>query len=226
MVTSLMGRRVLPASALDAPLVTVPMLRGRGVVAPLLELLGGRGWIAGGFARWCCSPNKMTPPPGDLDVFFGDDDSFTRALADAIRLGAVITDEKSYFAQLDVSAAFPGVGLPHVQFIKPFVSGGRTWGPDKEDVVRQIDISVCRIALDGMSATTATADSTFLADESEQRIQIRLVNDPYSVTKHVIKYIRKGYAITPEEMTSIYDKWAEMDEAQRAARRASGHTGY
>ncbi len=228
MVNALVNARVLPASAYSTPLVHVPMLRGRGMVSQLLELLDDRGWIAGGFARWCCSPHRDAAQPADLDVFFGTEEGFAGATADLLALGARATDDKPYFTQFDVSDAFAGVGLPQIQCIKPFVSGAhsRTWGPGKDDVVRQIDITVCRIALDGLSSTTATADSTFLEDEGEQRIRVRLVNDPMSVSKHIIKYLRRGYTMTPEEMTSIYDKWAEMDEAQRAARRAGGYKGY
>lgn len=227
------GGAEAPASTrLADGVVSVPALRGVEAVAPLLEVIDELGWVAGGFARWCCSPTpdrddaSRIAPPGDLDVFFADEDAFWEASKRLVDLGACPTRQASYFLQLSVDAAFPGLGLPEVQLIHPFVDGERRWGPTKEDVVRQIDISVCRIALDGKGKSTATADSNFLEDESRRLIRFSRIDDPPAVFRHAFKYATKGYRVSDGETITLLEAWAKIEPPVREARVANGHRGY
>lgn len=207
----------LPARTECAALVTVPVRRGMGLVDPLLRIINGKGWIAGGFARWCCSLSPEPAPPTDIDVFFG---SYLDVLSTSDRLrelGAKIVKEVPYFVQLDVSDAFPGFGLPAVQLIKPNqrADGTVAWGPTKEDVVRQIDLTVCRVALDGPGLSTATADPSFEDDELRKVLRFRRIKFPPAEMRHAFKYAAKGYTLSLTDATELLDDWAGRDPVER-----------
>lgn len=215
-------------------LVTVPVIRGIGTVGPLLEVIEGKGWIAGGYARWCCSPepdheqgrHAPVSPPGDLDVFFSDEPAFWETTRTLMDMGALPTRQASYLVQLTLTGVFPGLGLPEVQLVRPVVDGERHWGPTKEDVVRQIDLSVCRIALDGKGTSTATADAHFLEDEGNRRIRFERINDPPAVLRHAFKYAARGYRVTDTDTIALLESWARIEPPTREARVANGCRGY
>ena len=201
----------LPVLAERAELVKVQVRRGLGLVGPLLRVIEGKGWIAGGFARWCCSPNENPAPAADLDVFFGDEEGYLAVIEALGFMGAHATRTVPYLTQMNVERAFPGVGLPEIQLIRPIVNSERHWGPSKDDVVRQIDITVCRIALDGVGCATATADQRFLADESERKVCFVRINDPVSVIRHAFKYAAKGYRIQDRESMKLLNSWSLLE---------------
>lgn len=209
----------LPARAEHAALVTVPVLRGMGLVEPLLRIVNGTGWIAGGFARWCCSPSPELAAPADVDVFFAEQCDVDSTTGKLKKLGAKVVKEVPYFVQLDVSAAFPGFGLPAVQLVKPNVRSDGTvaWGPTKEDVVRQIDLTVCRVALDGPGLSTATADPLFETDELAKRLRFKCIKFPPAEMRHAFKYAAKGYMLSLTDATELLDDWAKRDPDERTA---------
>lgn len=209
----------LPARAEHAAFVTVPVRRGMGLVDPLLRIVNGKGWIAGGFARWCCSPSAELAPPADIDVFFATHLDVLNTSDRLLELGAKIVKEVPYFVQLDVSAAFPGFGLPAVQLIKPNqrADGTVAWGPTKEDVVRQIDLTVCRVALDGPGLSTATADPSFEDDELRKVLKFRRIKFPPAEMRHAFKYAAKGYTLSLADATELLDDWAKRDPSEREA---------
>lgn len=202
----------LPFAGTD--LVKVQARRGLGLVGPLLQVIDGKGWVAGGFARWCCSPNENPAPTADLDVFFGSDEDYFAVVEALTLMGAHATRTMPYLTQMNVERAFPGVGLPEVQLIKPFIDGVRHWGPAKEDVVRQIDLSVCRIALDGSGYATATADQQFLADETDRRVRFVRINYAPAVIRHAFKYAVKGYKITDSESIKLLESWVASKKSE------------
>lgn len=209
----------LPAHAENVDLVTVPVRRGMGLVEPLLRVVNGKGWIAGGFARWCCSPSAEIALPVDIDVFFADLSDVNVTVGKLKELGAKVVKEVPYFVQLDVSAAFPGFGLPAVQLVKPNVrpDGTAAWGPTKEDIVRQIDLTVCRVALDGLGRSTATADPLFETDELAKRIRFKCIKFPPAEMRHAFKYAAKGYTLSLTDASELLENWVQRDPEERIA---------
>lgn len=52
------------------------IVRGKEIVDLVFSLTGGRGFIAGGFARYCLSRNENPIVPGDIDVFCENEETY------------------------------------------------------------------------------------------------------------------------------------------------------
>lgn len=240
---------VAPDHSNDRGLVRVNVRRGAPVLKALQPVLHGQnGWVAGGFARWCCSPHDAPTPAGDLDVFFGDEASLETVKAKLLKLGAFVTREVSYFVELDVSRVMSfrdGMSVegmsrvPSVQLIKPFpgrstsepterlrvsdVNCDRSWGPTLGHVVRQIDITVCRVGL--CDASVGWADQDFEKDEAERVVRPVCINNPISVMVHAMKYVARGYALRSPEIVGLFEDWSSRSEEYRSKRVRPSKTG-
>lgn len=55
--------------------IKVPILRGFTEIEVIYDLIKDKNvYICGGYARYCCSPNKEPTPSKDLDIYCHNDD--------------------------------------------------------------------------------------------------------------------------------------------------------
>lgn len=215
--------------------VKVPVRRGHGIILALNSLIRREpwsvgssafdrgGWIAGGFARWCCSPSDSPAPADDIDVFFADTGALRATQAHLERLGARVTREVSYFVELDTGDLLSPLPPKRLQLIKPFVEdGARSWGPTIRDVVRQIDITVCRVAIN--SVEHALADPAFEDDERDRIVAPVCINDPVAVMVHSLKYVAKGYSMRSPEIVSVFNNWTSQPGDYRLSMTNKGRS--
>lgn len=201
-------------------LVRVPIRRHHGAIFTLHSIVGRSGWIAGGFARWCCSPAESPAPADDVDVFFGDMKDLVAAQARLVSLGCRVTRDVSYFVELDVGTML--YGPKRLQLIKPLVDGRRAWGPTAQDVVRQIDITVCRVVI--LDPEHALADPSFEEDERDRVVVPVCINDPVAVMVHSLKYVAKGYSMRSPEIVSVFNNWTSQPGDYRLSMTNKGRS--
>ena len=127
-----------------------------------------------------------------------------------------------WFVELDVKDVFQGYELPSIQLIRPL---NQRWGSTQSDVVQRIDLSVCRVSLNGATGT-AIADKSFSVDESSRTIRFCHINDPARVLRHAFKYAAKGYTLSREQASVLLDDWSARPVEERSEDDSEEGHGY
>ncbi|MGD9725926.1 MAG: hypothetical protein AB7L09_03270 [Nitrospira sp.] len=161
-------------------------------IGPLIRLLQEHEcYIAGGYARWACSPRENSPLPKDIDIICPTEQRY-----EALRASFEANHRKGL--DTDFATTFRGPGHASgrdVQLLKLFR------GDTIEACLDLIDFSVCRVAILGMDA--AVADHRFLIDELHSRLTVVNLSNasmPENTIFRLMNYARKGYDFTQEDV--------------------------
>jgi len=191
--------------------------RGGDTVIGFLALLrndGVRCFIAGGFARWVLSVDHTTPCPGDIDIFFENEEHFQKA--------KFILDKEGFRTSLETSNALTltppntaefDVGSMNIQLIRPCKGRCGT----VYDVLDGFDINVCQAALVLTSKNTLKGyvSNVFVSGETHQRIRIAKMGHPLAVMQRCIKYASKGYKVSTRVLLQIFVAWDKLPQEER-----------
>lgn len=172
-------------------------------------------YIAGGYARWMISPKSRPPSPGDIDFYFQDFSSFSKAKQLLTDEGCLLQKESHNaltFAPYNI-----GVGN-RVQLIKTV---GDRYG-DIFEILNHFDLSVCQAAVTIDSETNhmqGYGSRKFFDTEGDDRLRIIKIGNPMSTMIRCMKYARHGYSIGPKQLVKILNVWDAMSPEMRAATR-------
>jgi len=178
-------------------------------VIDLMEMLSDHGChVAGGYARWACSPRNDSPLPSDIDVICPSKEAFEGAKADAIIAGAVARKDT------DFSFTFRGYHCPlKIQLLKTYL------GRDLREAMSSIDFTVCRVAL--LNQHAALADRDFLSDERNSCLQVVAIEEQSVVNTfcRMLRYARKGYDISQADIIRVLEviKGADIEASPALA---------
>jgi hypothetical protein len=161
-------------------------------------------YIAGGYARWACSPRSDTPLPTDIDVVCPSKEQFKAAKK------TVLTDGGEKLRDTKFSFTFSGYDSPlKIQLLKTF------HGDTLEEALSEIDFSVCRVAL--ITTYDGIADRNFLKDERASRLRVMAIEKQSVVNTfcRLLRYARKGYDISQTDITRVLKviQNADIDES-------------
>lgn len=199
----------------------IPVLRGMTMIQPLWDLIAAHGMVlAGGFARWMCSPNESPATANDIDIFAANRAKWSEFLKVLEHLGFTESFESDFaltmsyarhkgHAEYDPRLAV----IPKVQLIKVNNFGPRqTWGKPHE-VISGFDFTVIRIAI--LNETTALADPRFYRDETRRVMYLGAPQHPVVALHRLQKYARKGYYAPPFTVAQIFEEWENADATWR-----------
>lgn len=191
--------------------VTIPILRDFEKISKLFQIVSkdNLGFIAGGFARHCCSPLKEIPQFKDCDVFTSGEDSFQK-----IKFILQVENNLKIKFENEISVVFKTDDnenwkeCPEINLIKPLKENNLlTYGKVLEEVLNNFDFSICRVGV--ISETECLADENFLFDEKKKKIRILRMESPVACIARLCKYAEKGYKIRVPTIMQCLKEWNE-----------------
>ena len=198
----------------------VKVIRGFTEIEPLYEELCilldyGDVHFLGGYIRYMCSPHPSPAKPGDLDIYFKDEDIYKKIKEEFIGWGFTIKHENpvsvSFALITDTDNRF--FGTPEVQLIKPIEDGAIKAVGEMEHIISNFDFTVIRCGF--ISPQLALVDADFMHDEEHRILRIKNIHCPISSTLRCMKYARKGYWLPPLQCCRLFFDWEDRTDAYR-----------
>jgi len=170
------------------------------------------GLICGGYVRYMCSTSKSVERAGDVDVYFPDEDSFTkfRELMEKKYNVSVVHENTMAvtFKKVDDPES-PLFQTPVIQIIKPVKEGKIVATGSLMDILENFDFTVVRCGL--VTAESALVDADFEHDEPRRILRLKNIHCPVSSTLRCMKYSRKGYWLPPMQAVRLFLDWDNRD---------------
>lgn len=196
--------------------IKLPVLRKTKELDELFETIQVfGGFVSGGYARWCASPNPGAMPR-DLDVFVSSKDSENR-----IRL--ILQDRKyrNYFENENTyNFALPEY-YDHIvaenkevlfseEFRKSFkvqlIKHNNSLDfSNLNKIINHFDFSVVRCGFE--SKESILADPDFIKDEKDRYLRIKHVHCPIGTMIRAMKYKVKGYTFESINIIKLMEFW-------------------
>lgn len=170
----------------------------------IFELTKGKGFIAGGFARYCVSERSNPNCPGDIDVFTGDMGTFTD-----IFLAFKANPSLKQRSDTEIETKFEYVfkegfkkEVLNIQLIKPVHISNMNSKGDFISVLTNFDFTISKVAI--LPNGEAWVHHQFERDDNGEHLVIEKIHCPISSMKRVIKYTQKGYTIESKELLKLF----------------------
>lgn len=193
--------------------------RGADRIDWLLDLVRGLDiTIAGGFARYCATPQHI--PLGstqeghkpDIDLFPYQEGVAAEAIRRLTDHGLAVKHTSSYATTFGWPYEERRMGdsfAPDIQVIH----WHRDWH-SVEDILDSFDFANGAAALLGNQL--ALVHPLFWEAEEHDMLRIVAIDDPVRCLKRVMKYVRKGYDVPYTELARLFLEWDRRSPAYRA----------
>lgn len=157
----------------DATWVPGCIRRGEPVIRRIFDILGGAGcFIAGGFARYACSPHPSPVPAGDIDLYCLTPDAFEPARRALLKAGLTQTKDTTASLSFRDKRFFLFRKFNQViQLAKPLTFGDITLFGEPVPVLSGADFSVTQVAI--MNSGTVVQHRCFEDDELCRRVSLQ-----------------------------------------------------
>jgi hypothetical protein len=100
-----------------------------------------------------------------------------------------------------------------VQLIKPVKEGAIMTAGTMEEVLENFDFTVVRVGL--LNKKEAMADRMFLEDEIAHHLRLRFIHCPISSLLRIMKYGKKGYWSSPNQVALLFIDWDHRPDEYR-----------
>lgn len=178
------------------------------------------GYLAGGFARYYCSPLLHPARYNDIDILCLSEEQFC-AISNVLQHHLGMKPERSSklsetfsaplsFADFVTDSIHYQEKVPTVQLIRPSRFPGSTLG----EALSLFDLSVCQVAL--LSPEKALAHHQFIYDERHRLIRFVGFHHLYDAFYRVAKYATKGYKLPIAHQLEIWLAWEALPTEKKA----------
>lgn len=174
-------------------------------------------FICGGYVRYCASKNINPFLPSDIDIYVGNIKDFQE-----LKMFFIDKEGLKIKHENEISLTFerPSEGkyayhLP-LQIIKPMSIARIVTeydGTNIENVLSSFDFTVIRGAL--LNQDESIVDVDFDHDETNKILRIKNIHCPISSTLRCMKYVKKGYYLSPIQVACLMCNWEDRDEEYR-----------
>jgi hypothetical protein len=181
---------------------TRPVYYGKDQLEKLLPFINGRGFIAGSFAAWACSPYDDPWKPNDIDIF-------AKSAADADSLIQDMSRDWRYWLEAANDLVFTyktkESGLLDIQIVYP----SPEWKVMPDDLINSFDLDVSRAVI--ISADEALAD----VNASDFHGKVLLINNPLRTLKRIVKYAARGVKFNDHEIAKVFRAWDSISTERK-----------
>ncbi|MCR4284528.1 MAG: hypothetical protein NUV97_00605 [archaeon] len=196
---------------------TIKLVRGFTEIQALWEFTKKHKlWICGGYARYCASLKVDPVPARDIDLFCENESCYPLAYNELIDSGLEI----EYENDLSVTFKIPKDKnhlwrtTPTMQIIKPVKESRIVSFGIPEVILENFDFTITRACI--VSPTEVLVDEHFIEDDLRNLIIIKNIHCPVSSMFRAIKYIRKGFFMSPVESIKLFQDWSSRSDEYRA----------
>lgn len=206
---------------IDPQFIPCSIVRGQKELKIIFEALKGiEVFVCGGFAKWCCSPQKTPKMVNDIDIYSQTESAFNEACV-SLENGGFKKGRESPAAVCYKDTQLKWLGLfgrnslkLEVQVIKPIKQGEVILTGESKDILANFDFTVSRVAIH--SDMSAICDVDFEKDEKESRLRIKAIHCPVNEVYRISKYIKKGYFCPVVEVLKLFPDWEGRGEDYRS----------
>lgn len=191
----------------DATWMPGRIRRGGAVVRRIFAILEGVPcFIAGGFARYACSPHPTPVPAGDIDLYCLTPDAFEPAQRAMIKAGLTQTKDTTASLSFRDKRSFLFRKFNQVvQVAKPIVFGDIALYGEPLTVLSGADFSVTRVAI--INPHEVVQHCCFEDDELRRQVSVLSIPSPVEAIYRLWKYTRAGYRIPAADLVKVLDEW-------------------
>ena len=223
---------VLPSD--NMVLKRIPLSRGFSEISRIFHLSKKYdAVIAGGYARYCASPNSYIDKKSDVDIFPSDNEGGKKIVSSLCENGFLVMQESKFSYTLvppvvDIKnikiehIGWNSLPVKYVQVVKSDQLGKDGWKgigqwKGREELAKEVlstfDMTISRAAIIGPE--TALVDSSFWEDEKRKRINILGFKNLSFLYSRLAKYASRGYSIDIGSTYSLYLNNAENHSIEK-----------
>ncbi len=192
----------------------IPLLRGFTEIELLFnEVTKRQGIICGGYARYCASPKEKPELAGDVDVFPLVVEAFEGLKQFFLTEKFEIRHENEISLTFKRHKDIKWLACPTVQLIKPTVEGKVVTLGTMSLILDNFDFTIVRAGI--LSPKEIMVDESSEEHEIKKMLHFKNIHCPISSTFRVIKYVKRGYWITPREVLNLFLEWQGRDDEYR-----------
>jgi len=196
--------------------VETKLVRGFTEISVLYKTIQSfGGMICGGYARYCASLRTSPIPARDVDIFFRTPEEYEQAKSKFLADGLEIKHENevSLTFKLPEDPKHLWRTTPPIQLIKPMKEARLLTYGTPEEILDYFDFTIVRAFI--KDENTVLVDENFEKDELGTNLRIKNIHCPISSLFRAIKYIRRGYFLSPVESIKLFIDWQNRDQEYR-----------
>lgn len=189
---------------IDNEFITLPIIRGQDVINKIKFIFDYKGFITGGFPRWCTSPNKNPVMYEDIDIFTLNNTNHNLIKIELLKKNFKLLMECNSYIIFSKNELI-------LQLTKPKINSFFFNFKSINDFLNSCDITVSRVCI--YNTTYAIADKRYFFDEKNKIIRI-VKKDPEKILHlgRIIKYMNKGYSIIAKDFIHYLQECIKEDE--------------
>ena len=196
--------------------ITTPLVRGFTEISTLFKTIQNfNGMVCGGYARYCASLRKVVIPATDVDIFFKTPEDYELARSSFLADGLEIKHENEVSLTFKVPEDPKHMWrtTPPIQLIKPMKEARLLTYGEREEILDYFDFTIVRATI--IDENTVLVDEDFEKDELATNLRIKNIHCPVSSLFRAIKYIRRGYFLSPVESIKLFIDWQDRPQEYR-----------
>lgn len=172
---------------LDQDFVNIPILRGFDIINKIKFIFKYNGFIAGGFARWCCSPNSNPSKYNDIDIFSLNTDNY-------YKIKSIFKKQYDIQENHDNKIEFT-IDNNNIQLFKPTkdLICFNYNAQNAQEFIEYFDITISRIAI--TNTNNCISDKDFLYHEKNKIIFFKKYKGINESLYRIVKYMNKNYYV-------------------------------
>lgn len=180
--------------------------RGFETIAPVYEIIQGRGFIGGSYAAFMVAMHDTPILPNDVDIF-----AVSPEAAEAIRDDLQDSLNLRWTDETDIASTLKPhlLGKPKFRMDVQVVRPHPDWKDFPLDIVTSFDMDICRAVL--------VNDCTALADENVGDLQGKFlrINNPIRSMHRAMKYYARGVQFSDWELLKLFRAWDEISPERK-----------